>query len=105
MPVGIRLSLIKSHPTRWENGSSVEQIHRERIFGLFYLFEQPLPVHQCLVDKGAIITVFPEHIWRPHANRISWLTPLDPNPEPNWTQVRGLTGGSLLCDIGILEMT
>lgn len=104
MPESVSLSLLKRHPSKWSNGSTVTEIHRERLVALYYLFGKRTPIHECLIDTGALLTVLPQRIWEPHTAEIEWLAPHAWGIPSSLTSINGLTGGSIACRIGIVDL-
>jgi hypothetical protein len=81
-------------------------VHVERLKALLRIGNGTLPVLQdCIIDTGAPFSVFPEKEWKRFATDITWLTADDNSPLPPWlTSVRGMTGGSVRCRPGVIDV-
>ncbi len=62
--------------------------------------------HRALIDTGAPLTVFPETVWKSHADVIEWVgCPLGEEP-PAWLRsVNGLGGGLFQCDLALVQVS
>ncbi len=102
--VPIELFLVKTKTTRWNNDATSELIFKERIYSLFFLFNESTPLHQIIVDTGAPLTVLPQAVWKKHSGAIEWLSCEEPETPPGFLSVNGIGGGSIPCQIGVVDM-
>ncbi len=62
-------------------------------------------IYDGLVDSGAPLTVVPERIWRTFEKEIEWFSfPANTTPSNLWTEVAGVTGGTVKCRLGRISM-
>jgi hypothetical protein len=62
-------------------------------------------VHECVIDTGAPLTVFPHAHWQQFAADVEWLTVSGNQPRSWLTNLRGKTGGSCPCRVGRVLVT
>jgi hypothetical protein len=75
-----------------------------RLIALLRIGSTPA-IYDGLMDSGAPLTVVPERIWRPFESEIEWLTfPTNTTPSSLWTEVAGVTGGTVKCQLGRISM-
>lgn len=79
-----------------------EVVYYERISALLEIGISGKCRQDCLVDTGAVLSVFPEKEWHRFASEINWLHPPgSPSNLPEWlVKVTGLGGVAIDCGIG-----
>jgi hypothetical protein len=79
-----------------------EVIYYERIKALLEIGSSSIVHQDCLVDLGAVLSVFPEKIWKTFAKQVSWLyVPGSGSKLPDWiSKVTGLGAQPIECSIG-----
>src|SRR5262245_40872734 len=75
-----------------------------RVFGLLRIGRGTRYVHDCIIDIGAPLTVFPRSHWQHFARDVEWLSPVGASPGSWLTNVYGRTGGRGLCRVGRVDV-
>lgn len=83
-----------------------ELIHYERIKALMEIGDTAVLRQDCLVDTGAVLSVFPEKLWRSFEKDIQWLyVPGTGSALPDWlAKVTGLGAQPIDCGIGKVKI-
>jgi hypothetical protein len=76
-----------------------------RVFGLLRIGSRARYIHDCVIDTGAPLTLFPWLHWQHFASDVEWLSPVTTQPSSWLTNVSGRTGGSCPCRVGRVEVT
>jgi hypothetical protein len=100
----IELNIVKECETVVVDRSGSRLLKKERLFANFTLAAGKI-WHDGLVDTGAYLTVFPQHIWTRYANDIEWISARPGEEMPLWaSKISGLTGGEADCRIGLINI-
>jgi hypothetical protein len=83
-----------------------EIVYYERNSALLEIGASGKCIQDCLVDSGAVLSVFPEKEWRRFASEIHWLHPPGSTSSlPEWlVKVTGLGGAAIDCGIGMIAI-
>jgi hypothetical protein len=94
----IQLVYLRSAPQK----VGAETIYYERIKALLEIGKSGTVRHDCLVDIGAVLPMFPERIWRSFESEVDWLyIPGSGAVLPDWVcKVTGLGAQPIECRVG-----
>jgi hypothetical protein len=83
-----------------------EVVYYERIKALLEIGTTARLPRDCLLDTGAVLSVFPENQWKGFQNDITWLyVPGSRHSLPDWiTKVTGLAAKPIDCGIGKIKL-
>ena len=98
----IRLVYLRSAPQH----VGAEVIYYERVKALLEIGRTAAIRQDCLVDTGAILSVFPQIVWTNFEREIDWLyDPASGRALPNWLgKVTGLGAQPIDCRIGKIRI-
>jgi hypothetical protein len=101
MPL-VKLVYLRSAP----QNLGTEVIYYERIKALLEIGSSTIVRQDCLVDIGAVLSVFPEKIWKNFEKEVSWLyVPGSGRILPDWiSKVTGLGAQPIECRIGKIRI-